>query len=263
MLFLSLSLHDAANGTSCRCHALAEARANRREKTVKRQSKPLLHIPQHDDRIPHRPCFVVWKLVLSAMRRGRLSFRPPTVLPFNFAYGRVGPRSETATRHQNFKKEIYVVHNRRAADQREAQKPLKSPRYRVDIRADKWRTITMKILILWAGIAAFVLIGLFPPMTQWEWPYLYRGHSTAHDINIPVVARVDSGRLAGRLAVVVAITGGLLWTEAQVRPWIEAGTRRRIVFGVAAVVVLSLATVILMEWWGLAGFLRGLLGLPR
>jgi len=123
--------------------------------------------------------------------------------------------------------------------------------------------VEVQLLILWTGIAAFVLIGLFPPMTQWKWPYLYQGHSTAQDINIPIESHVDLGCLMGRLAVVIGLTGGLLWSEAQVGPrfypWLRAKVRRRITLGMVTVAVLVLVTTVVMER---ADILRDLLGVP-
>jgi hypothetical protein len=68
------------------------------------------------------------------------------------------------------------------------------------------------MLILWAGIAAFVWIGLYPPMETG----LIRREDHRH---------IDTPRLIGRLAVVIVLTGGLLWTEAQVRPWVRRRAR--------------------------------------
>ncbi len=81
----------------------------------------------------------------------------------------------------------------------------------------------MRLMILWAGITAFVWIGLNPPMAE-LWPG-YRGGPTRHGItvysvDIPIDRHVDTGCLVGRLAV-VAVTSGLLWTETQVRPWVR------------------------------------------
>jgi hypothetical protein len=106
----------------------------------------------------------------------------------------------------------------------------------------------MRLAILWVGIAAFVWIGLHPPMAEWSsagcrWPAQAPPQWTEH--------RVDTGCLLGRLAAVVALTGGLLWTEAQVGPWVWA--KPRAVLSVAAVGLLlfGLAAAVLLPPWGL------------
>ena len=84
----------------------------------------------------------------------------------------------------------------------------------------------MRLLILWAGIAAFVVITLFPPMTGQAWRLGYgpvrKSPYDTYQILTPQEYRVDTGCLLGHLAAVVALTGGLLWTEPQVRPWVRA-----------------------------------------
>jgi hypothetical protein len=96
----------------------------------------------------------------------------------------------------------------------------------------------MRILILWVGIAAFVLIGLFPPMARWD-----RRH-------------IDIIRLLCDWAVVAVLTGGVFWSETRVGsrlyPWLRA--RRRIVLGVNyvnVVLLLCLIAEILLWRWGL------------
>jgi len=85
----------------------------------------------------------------------------------------------------------------------------------------------MRLFILWAGIAAFVWIGLFPP-TIWR-----------HGI--------DPTRLLCDWAIIVVVTGGLLWSEPWLRtrlwPWVRA-KRRAIVRVLTAGVLLCLVAVL-------------------
>jgi hypothetical protein len=111
----------------------------------------------------------------------------------------------------------------------------------------------MRLVILWAGIAAFVLIGVFPPMAG-LWPGYHggpiRGNITVYSLDIPTEYHVDTGCLLGHLATVVALTGGLLWTEAQVRPrlypWLRA--KRQTLLRTALAIVLSVVVAILAIW---------------
>jgi len=75
----------------------------------------------------------------------------------------------------------------------------------------------MRMLILWAGITAFVWITLHPPIVE--------GHPVGPRASQWVETYTDTPRLIGRLAVVVVLTGGLLWTEAQVGPWFRRRAR--------------------------------------
>lgn len=78
------------------------------------------------------------------------------------------------------------------------------------------------MVVLWVGIAVFVLIGLFPPMTDWY----QAGRRRAADAQW-VECRVDTGRLVGYLAAVTAVTGGFLWSEVQTRPWFRQRADKR------------------------------------
>jgi hypothetical protein len=60
--------------------------------------------------------------------------------------------------------------------------------------------------------------------------------------------RVDTGRLIGRLATVVALIGGLLYTEPRLTPWLRA--HRRVVSRVALGVLL-LCIAALYEVWAI------------
>jgi len=65
-----------------------------------------------------------------------------------------------------------------------------------------------QMIVLWAGIAAVVLICLFPPTTlQNGWSGFSR-----ESIWPSTSKRTDTGRLIGYLAAVFAVTGGLVYT---------------------------------------------------
>jgi len=106
----------------------------------------------------------------------------------------------------------------------------------------------MRLLILWAGIVAFVWIGLYPPMTHWSRSGP-PGRPWSHEASNQLTEdRVDTGRLIGRLATVVALIGGLLYTEPRLTPWLRA--HRRVVSRVALGVLL-LCIAALYEVWAI------------
>jgi len=91
----------------------------------------------------------------------------------------------------------------------------------------------MRLLILWAGIVAFVWIGVNPPMVgKWS-PGPARGMT--YSIDITTEEHVDIGALLGRWGVVVALAGGLLYTESRLRPWLCA--HRRVILGTTLAVL--------------------------
>jgi len=105
----------------------------------------------------------------------------------------------------------------------------------------------MRLVILWAGIAAFVWVGLHPPMTS-----LFglgpKRHSIDQIIDIPVMRQVDIGCLLGRWGAVVALTGALFYTEPRLTPWVRA--KRRVISGtILGVLLLCLITLISCGAW--------------
>ncbi len=66
----------------------------------------------------------------------------------------------------------------------------------------------MRLLILWAGIVAFALIGLFPPLLPARHPH-----------------NIDMARLLRDWIIVAVLTGGLLWSEPRLAPWLRANWR--------------------------------------
>lgn len=66
------------------------------------------------------------------------------------------------------------------------------------------------MIVLWAGIAAVVLICLFPP-TKWQ---TTRGQIGWKGLSVwPISSKItDTGRLLGYLVAVSVVTGGLIYT---------------------------------------------------
>ncbi len=71
-----------------------------------------------------------------------------------------------------------------------------------------------QIIILWVGIAIFVLMGLFPPWVVYEQGHLYFLHKLTlfSPIRTNNGSRIDVPRLCVQWAMVAVVTSGLLIT---------------------------------------------------